>query len=336
MTLKQIAEELGVSYSTVSRVVNGYTKNFSVKPEVRAMILEKVREYNFKPNPLYQTLRQKNNRQITFLFPYSLNAVPGSVVGDTVSALETRLAKMNCLFNYLVDPLSSPESAFHLPPWKAAGLVLADVKHADQLREVENAELPYVVINGICGPGGTAVVTDESWNMRCMLEHLSGLGHRRIAYVSVGFSDRDPAQKHYSQRERLDAYRRFCEEQQMEPLFLETSWDGSFAPCVDQLREHGITAVAAYNTYIAQRLIRALHDSGLTVPGDISVAAFNRHDLAAYMIPSLTTLELPVDEMGSTAADLIVERLKNPDYARGKTYSFRGTLITRESTAKRG
>ena len=84
MTLKQIAAELGISYSTVSRVINGYDRNFSVKPELRARILEKVRETQFSPDPLYRSLRMKNNRQISFIFPYSIRELEGTVVGDAV------------------------------------------------------------------------------------------------------------------------------------------------------------------------------------------------------------------------------------------------------------
>ena len=63
MTLKEIAAELGVSPSTVSRVVNGYSKNFSVVPEVREKILEKVRVSGYRANPVFSTIRSRRNRR---------------------------------------------------------------------------------------------------------------------------------------------------------------------------------------------------------------------------------------------------------------------------------
>ena len=64
MTLKEIAAELGVSTSTVSRVLNGCHKNFTVKPELRKRILDRVAERNYRPNPMYQAMRKKENLQI--------------------------------------------------------------------------------------------------------------------------------------------------------------------------------------------------------------------------------------------------------------------------------
>ena len=93
MTLKQIAAELGISYSTVSRVINGYERNFSVKPELRARIMEKIRETQFSPDPLYRSLRKKNNRQISFIFPFSIRELEGTVVGEAVYYLEEKLSR---------------------------------------------------------------------------------------------------------------------------------------------------------------------------------------------------------------------------------------------------
>ena len=70
MTLKQIAAELGISYSTVSRVINGYERNFSVKPELRARIMEKIRETQFSPDPLYRSLRKKTTGRSPLFFRF--------------------------------------------------------------------------------------------------------------------------------------------------------------------------------------------------------------------------------------------------------------------------
>ena len=74
MTLKEIAAELGVSPSTVSRVLNGRDKNFTVKPELRKRILDRVAERDYKPNPMYQSMRKKDNQQIAIFLPSYLEA----------------------------------------------------------------------------------------------------------------------------------------------------------------------------------------------------------------------------------------------------------------------
>ncbi len=331
MTLKQIAAELGISYSTVSRVINGYDRNFSVKPELRARILEKVRETQFSPDPLYRSLRMKNNRQISFIFPYSIRELEGTVVGDAVFFLEEELSRNHFRFHYLFNSREA-EAIYRLPPWKAAGFLVPDVRDPEQVEELEKSEVPYVVLNGVCGKNGTAVMTDDLWNMTCAMEHLFALGHRRIGYLNCNRIQSPELRPHSSITDRREAYLAFCRRNGLEALNGFDDRTHSTEEIIRLLLKQKASAIVAYDLPIALEALHALWKKQIRIPEEISVLCFNNHRFAQYTIPPLTTLEIPAREMGKAAAEIIMKRHEDPSLARGETVSFRGKLIVRGST----
>ena len=126
MTLKEIAEELKVSPSTVSRVLNGRSKNFSVKPELRKRILEQIEASGYRPNRVFSSLRNKENSQISFLF-YDRNLLrQTNPVSDAVDVISRELPKLNYTFNFI--PCESVRNLYYpVPEWKVAGLIVPDV-----------------------------------------------------------------------------------------------------------------------------------------------------------------------------------------------------------------
>ncbi len=332
MTLKQIAAELGISYSTVSRVINGYERNFSVKPELRARIMEKIRETQFSPDPLYRSLRKKNNRQISFIFPFSIRELEGTVVGDAVYYLEEMLSRNRFQFHYLFNSREA-EAIYRLPPWKAAGFIVPDVRAPEQVGELEKSDVPYVVLNGVCGGKGTAVMTDDRWNMTRALDHLFSLGHTRIGYLNCNRISSPPELRpHSSITDRRNAYLEYCSLHRMEPL---NGYDDRKSTTEENLRrllKQNASAVIAYDLPIAIETIHALWKLRIRIPDEVSVLCFNNHRFAEYTVPPLTTLEIPAKEMGEAAADIIMKRHIDPEYARGETVCFKGKLIVRQST----
>lgn len=332
MTLKQIAAELGISYSTVSRVINGYEQNFSVKPELRARIMEKIRETQFSPDPLYRSLRKKNNRQISFIFPFSIRELEGTVVGDAVYYLEEKLSRNHFQFNYLFNSREA-EATYRLPPWKAAGFIVPDVRVPGQVEELEKSDVPYVVLNGICGKKGTAVMTDDRWNMTRSMEHLFSLGHKRVGYLNCNRISSPPEfRPHSSITDRQETYLEFCGKHGIAPLH---GYGDRRSPTEQNIRnmlKQKATAVIAYDLPIAIEAIHALWKLRIRIPEDVSILCFNNHKFAEFTVPPLTTLEIPAREMGEAAADIIMKRHLDMEHACGKTVSFKGKLIVRQST----
>lgn len=328
MTLKEIAEELKVSPSTVSRVLNGRSKNFSVKPELRKRILEQIEASGYRPNRVFSSLRNKENSQISFLF-YDRNLLrQTNPVSDAVDVISHELPKLNYTFNFI--PCESVRNLYYpVPEWKVAGLIVPDVIYPRQLRNIEEAGIPYVVVNGICGKSGSAVMSDEAANMRLVMEHLHTLGHRRIGYLD-GFV---PGNHHHSYNDRKRGYAEFCEEYGLEE-FQSEPWKYSPVEAqFDELLKQKITAVVCYNDELARQVLYYAWRRGVEIPRRLSVVTFNNVPSQSFAIPPLDALAVPGAEMGAAAARMIVGKLENPDEYLGYSIRIPGRLVRRESAA---
>ena len=129
MTLKEIAAELGVSPSTVSRVLNGRDKNFTVKPELRKRILDRVAERDYKPNPMYQSMRKKDNQQIAIFLPSYLEAALEADINAGVDAMN------NSLFEVVEKGFVSPDEALF------RAIDRKDLKHMFSENDIEYTDV---------------------------------------------------------------------------------------------------------------------------------------------------------------------------------------------------
>ena len=334
MNLKSIAEELGISPSTVSRVVNG-NKNFSVSPELREKILACANAAGYTPNPLYQAMRKKDNRQISILMSNLLHTTIGTEISAGVDCFCEYLLDHGFSFHYLCHTLEH-QKTYGLPPWKVAGALAVDVRREELVAELDGSGIPYVSLNGASGPHGTSVITDDYANMMTALEHLYQLGHRKIAYLNFYRSpDQIPfelADHHYSVRMRVQAYQDFCLARNL--MLLPESLDNSsdLKTTLQAAMEQKATALVAYTFHSGVQAEYYLRKWGIRVPQDVSIIAFNDPDLAEFIHPAMTCIRIPTEQMGLAAAKLMIEKYKNPLHEAGKTISFQGKLIQREST----
>ena len=334
MNLKSIAEELGISASTVSRVVNG-KKNFSVSPELREKILARTSASGYTPNPVYQAMRQKANKQIAILQPNLLHVSLGSDIATGVDCLCEELRKYGFSFHSL-NHILAHQSNYRLPAWKVAEALVVDARRVELIAELDASGVPYVSLNGVTGPNGSAVMTDDYANMMFVLDHLRKLGHRRIAYLNFyrpqndfAFSQED---HHSSVRERLAAYLDFCRGTGWEPLPETSRCDLPVSVMVEAWLKRNCSAFVCYSFPQAVETVHLLKQRNLRVPQDISIAAFNNPELAAFVDPPMTCLEIPVQEMGLKGAELLLRKYDDPGFARGETFTFKGKLVIREST----
>lgn len=327
MTLKEIAAELSVSPSIVSRVLNGYSRNFSISDELRARILAKVEECGYVPNPVFRSMRKRQDRQISLMCRDMYLLRSGETISEAVTGMQPVLDAHNYAFNYTFMPGSS-EEPYKLPFWKMAGLFLPDIVRSEYLAHIEQAQIPYVVVNGICGGGGDAVQSDEFYNMRLVMDHLFGIGHRRIAYFNY-----PPCVRHYSMVDRERAFCQYCKEYAL-PLL--DGWEENELPIPLRLRkalEQKATAIVTFNETMALELLHEAWRSGIRVPEMLSVICFNDKPELEFSIPGLTSIAVPGREMGEKAAQLLIARLENRHQFGGNISRIPGKLMIRESTA---
>lgn len=352
MTLKDLSRELGVSPSTISRVLNGSTKNFTIPDALRKKILDHVRKCGYQPNPVFRSLRKHELRQVVILF-YSRSTLG---VGYTFEMMVDRASRYFDANNYDISftfnrMLPYASEKYILPPWKCSGVLIPDCNDPEKLSLIDESDTPYVCMNGIAGANGTSVIADEKDGMEKILRHFADLGHRRIAYIITVNKDERP----YDIGElRRKQFLLCAQELELEPLIVNIQSSKSYGtfdsaelerfdgtpPCLFEtpdftanLLQSGISAVICYDSFVMELLYWA-NKAGIRIPRDLSVVCYNDLPFLRRTIPNITSFRVPAEEIGGAAAQILLKKIQiDPNFMRGETVQLKGNLIFRESTA---
>jgi LacI family transcriptional regulator len=324
--LKMLAEYLGLSPSTVSFVLNN-TPGRSIPESTRARVKAAAEKFNYRPSMIARTLQGKRMQTIGILLPelgegYHSQVLSG--VGDLLMGKD--------YFYFTVHHRHRKELVNAYPSLLRArgvdGIVAIDT-HLD-----ETPPLPTVTVAGHNRlPGVSNVFLDEDHAARLSLAHLRELGHRKIAFMHGQPFSSDADTRWFAS---LNAARELGMELH-EELMIYLSKDSHSPeisyPGIRKLIKSGrpFTAVLCVNDVAAMGTIRALHESGLRVPDDVSVLGFDDIQSAAYQVPSLTTIRQPLQKMGGTAAQLLLKKLSGE--AIPDSVQVEPELVVRESTA---
>lgn len=352
MTLKEMARELGVAPSTISRVLNGCNKNFTIPDELRTRILDHVKKCGYRANPVFQSMKLRKNKQVAILFYSRTSMSTGFTVEQMVDKATIFLREQGYEINYTFCRAIPPLQNYTMPPWKVAGLLIPDAGDPATLVEIERSGIPYVCMNGVAGPGGTSVLVDEQGGIAEILEHLHSLGHRKIAFISRlqksgrSYSIAGERICGFLENSRRLGIQPVLVQIHYEPFVLDRMlgadfgfYDGS-APFfvegpdfTDELFRCGMTAVICLDDYVMELFYQA-HRHGVAIPRRLSVVAYNDLPFLKRTIPPTAAFRIPAEEMGTLAAKILFEKLQGtPDYDQGGTHYLKGTLVLRESTA---
>ncbi|MBN2713163.1 MAG: LacI family DNA-binding transcriptional regulator [Planctomycetes bacterium] len=330
--IKYIAEEAGCSISTVSRIINNYP-DFNVSREVREKVLAVAMKHNYSPHPIFKAISSKKTWMVSLL---DYNRLSGEMVSvmrkSIVPVLQKNGYQVGC--NFIDSKGESPDSYF--PDWKVDGVAFADADDVAKLAQLDEAGLPYVSMNGVCGSGGVGVITDEHEGMRLAIDHLSSLGHRNIAYaVHDGFLF-SPFSLHMSIEIRKEGYLNGMSEAGLNPMPLQ----GDIATPLDihdflekVIKEHKATALIGYNVFTGMELLLESWRLGYSVPDRLSVICFDDLYPSALAIPPLTCIKNPASDIGVKSGEFLVRLIDGDDSLRGKCFSVKPELTVRESTA---
>jgi len=328
-TIADVARRAGVSKMTVSRVINdsGY-----ISQETRQRVEQAIEELGYIPNALARSLRFKQTRTIALILtditnPFFTTVARG--VEDTAS--EQGFSVIFC--NTDESPTEEAEYVNVLMQKQVDGLLLVPTGCSpDSLVPLQDQKLPFVLlVRHIPGAAADTVRCDSEGGAYALTQHLLALGHTRIAILS-GPEDVTTAS------DRVLGYRRALREAGIEPdesltFFGEYTVDGGYRMAREVIAiQPRPTALFASNNFIAVGAMRALHEAGLAVPGDISLAAFDDLPLSYVGDPFLTVIEQPAYLMGVRATELLLERLAGKEPAAPQEVILPTRLIPRIST----
>jgi len=328
-TLKDLAEHLGLSQTTVSRVVSQSPEATRIPEETQKRVLHAAAALNYQPNVFARGLRQKRSFTIGVIVPEISEGYSTSVLGGIEDAL-----LQEGYFYFVVSHRHHPELLTgypHLLLARAVEGILAIDSPIDEALPV-----PVVAVSGHKhGNGVINIELDHRMAAHYALEHLHSLGHRSIAFIKGQTFSSDT-------RPRWNAITKTAAELDLkiDPQLI-VSLEGSapgFEPgyiATKQLLERNqpFTAIFAFNDVSAIGAITALHEVGIKVPQDVSVVGFDDIPSAATNNPALTTVRQPLREMGRTAATTLLHAIHgNGEPAAGESITVLPTFVVRHST----
>ena len=326
VSLKQVAERLGLNPATVSVVLNNVPGR-SIPQTTRDRIKAAAREMNYQPNLLARSLRSRRTLTIGILVPelgegYHTQIMSG--IGDQlISAGYFYFTAHHRHQANVVD-----EYIRMFIGRGAQGIIAIDtlIEHP--------VPVPVVAVAGHRQiEGVTNVVLDHARAAELTLNHLYSLGHRHIAFMrgqpfSSDSDDRWLQLQRYSQELGLE-----IRPELVISLDRDMSSPELGYPVVQQLlaSKQPFTAIVAFNDIAAIGSVRALQDLNLRVPADVSVIGFDDINAASYTSPRLTTIKQPLAEIGRIATQALLNRIHDTQPPRDEI-TVQPTLIVREST----
>jgi len=330
VTIRDVADLVGVHHSTVSRALSP-DKRDKISPAVVKKVEKAAKNLGYVPNIVASSLKQNRTYTVGVLIPDLMNPLfPPIIRGiqDTAEAAGYTVITAN------TDDEEKKESdALRMMQGRSIeGVIIATARREDPIVEqcIAN-DIPFVLVNRTVDRDSVnAVILDEDYGVRSILDHLMNLKHTRIAHIagpqhtSTGFHRAktfgDYLRTHNLASDLIESAQKFTVEEGRRVFNQLLARDNSF------------TAIVAGNDLLALGCIDAMRDVGLLVPDNISITGYDDVSFLERMNPALTTVQVPKYEMGSQATKTLLDLIGGENMAP-VVLRMQPRLVIRNSTA---
>ncbi|MGW7402434.1 LacI family DNA-binding transcriptional regulator [Streptomyces sp. NPDC054833] len=325
-TIRDVAEQAGVSKSLVSLVLRGSDQ---VRPEKREAVLRAVRELGYRPNAAARSLSEQRTRTVGVL----LNDLRNPWFVDLLDGLNS-LLRDNGLHMLLADARLNRRTGDDLTgPFLdlgVDGLVAVGTLPEPAVLGAVAERMPVVVAGAREPelPGVDVVAGDDETGARLVTEHLIGLGHRRIAHIAGYGAVGELRRRSFEATMRAHG---LADQARIEAS--DMTEEGGYRTTVRLLgRPDRPTAILAVNDIASVGALSAAEELGLRVPRDVSVTGYDNTSIARLRHVWLTTVDTAPHEVGRRAARCLLDRFERPG-AAGRVHLAAPTLEIRGTTA---
>jgi LacI family transcriptional regulator len=324
--MREIARKLGVSTSTVSRA---FSKPEMVRPELRERILKMARELDYKPNPIARAMVRGQSDLIGLVVPDITNPFFPAIVRGVED--EARKHGLNLIVCNSDGHVAKEKQYLHsLHDLTVAGIILASASRRDAYVAELATGIPVVVMDRrLVGSLVSQVNADNYGGSKAVVDHLAGLGHRKLLYLAG-------PPRISTTEDRLRGFRDQCRLHHIDFHVMRAGFgidDGYGAMKQAGPMMDGTTGVVCANDLCAFGALARLAEVGILVPEQISVTGFDDIAFARILKPSLTTVRQPAYEMGRLAVTAILNMRRGQ--APRQPVVLPTELVVRDSTAVR-
>jgi DNA-binding LacI/PurR family transcriptional regulator len=325
--LEDIAKETGFSISTVSRVLSN--SNYPVAEQIREKVVRAAETMGYEPNIAARSLRTDRTKTIGIIVDDLLSPFTPPIVRGIQDYLNEN-DFLSLIVNSDWDPDQEQAAIKTLLSRPVDGIIFVEYSHQTTSDVLERSNKPRVFVHRLFGsPIKNSVVPDDYYGAGLATEHLIGLGHDRIGYIN------GPENWHTC-RARLRGYQKTLASHNLPldaSLIQPGDWEmdsGSAAAQNFLKQDKPPTAIFAANDSMALGAIYAIQDAGLRIPEDIAVVGYDNRNFTTTVRPRITTVSMPVIEMGGVAAELLLKQIAE-GRKEEEEIKVKGQLIIRET-----
>ncbi len=327
-TINDIAKRIGVSPSTVSRVINGTAK---ISSETKEKIYNAMSELDYHPNSIARSLAHGSSRTISLLIDaenkpenFSNMFFSHSVFGIE---REAQRSGYNLLISgYKDDEIDSAIESLILEK-KTDGIIIpSSIADAYIIKKLNRDEIAYVVLGEPleCSELCSWIDINNYQGGRLAVEHLKNCGYKRICFFGGN-------EEQLFTRKRIEGFSSLIEDPSM--VFAE---DGDIEALSTRsseiIRNEKVDAVLCNDNRAAYAFIKAVRTEGLSIPEDIGIITFDNYPLAEYMEPPLSVVSVDTLAQGETAASTLIQKIQGKSSNNQTLIST--SIIERLSTGK--
>lgn len=330
--MRDVAKATGVSQSTVSRVLSGAPTAVPIAPETRERVVVAARRLGYRPNPLARGLRGSR----TMLLGVIVREITDPFFAGAVDAVSTEAGRRG--YNVVLGTAHArADEAIAL--WAVlearhcdAIVLLGDMRDQPRLIEdLRNSHVPFVALWEGSRPTGIASVSvDNRAGIEAIMGHLLGLGHHRIAFVG-GRRLGDIAEREEAFADALARAGEPLPKGYVRSTINNPAGGGEALRALLRLTERP-TAVVCATDVLATGALHEAYEQGLRVPQDLSITGFDDIPHAAYLVPALTTVSMPVQDMVANAVAMVIDHQNGQDPELTHPILM-PSLVIRDSTA---
>jgi LacI family transcriptional regulator, repressor for deo operon, udp, cdd, tsx, nupC, and nupG len=332
VTIMDIAHQLGVSKSTVSRALRG---NADIHEGTRKAILELAQKLDYQPNPLANALLKRRTNTVGIMVPeFQHFFFPTLIMGaqevlskagfnlmifQSNESYETEVANVKALLRSRVDGIMAS--------------ITGESQNFDHFRSIVQKEVPLVFFNRVCPELSTPqVIIDDYSGAFHAVEHLIEQGYRRIAHLA------GPPTLQIARLRRqgyLDALQKHGLPLDEKLIVYHNLIEKNARACAQYLLDLPVPpdAIFVVNDPSAIETMLLAKQRGIRIPHELGIVGFSNDPVSSIIEPSLTTVEQPVSEIGAQSAQLLLAQFKAPNMEQ-KILATR--LIIRASSLRKG
>ena len=307
-TLSTMAERLGYSATTISRVLSGKAGKYRISPDTVNAVLREARRCNYSPSVAAQSLRTRRSNTIGLLLP----SVANPYFADMASVIITELNSAGYT-TIVVDTMESEqrlsESARSLISRQVDGILAVPCGEKGMDLEMLSAQIPVVLIDRYYEDTSLPYVTTNNYQGGLdATRHLLSRGHTRISCIQG-------VQSSMPNKERVRGYVKAMEDeglaQDIDIIGNEFSvQNGYLETKLLMSRAQRPTAIFALSNTIMLGALKAIREAGLRIPEDVALISFDNNLYMDYMTPSITRISQPVEDMAKLAVKILLDKIK--------------------------